>query len=342
MSGYTPFPSRSGGSSDSLLSPLPCFYQRPRLAFDGTQQSWARVRPKVPRAPSCTSEYLPCSTAATLLAPVPLRSHPRPSLRLTWYRFSQLTEGCTAGKARRLSPGLTAAFRVLEPAARRVGADPLNSAWFCPVPTLALPAFGIWQARGRLLPTFASMLLYLVPPGHSKVCWPSRSHWREDREAPVHQSGARRQGATVSPLHHSVEAGVSFPCPVPSGWPWHKIPKLCYRPCWTRGNSSSAPSQEQYLSRTWQIAWELPRWRAEPIKEVPPPRHPHPARLFYLSTRHRTSDDKNDSPREDSPGLTAFRAFPSQTPNPITSRPRRGFPARRAWRDVGIDGLGCC
>lgn len=145
----------------------------------------------------------------------------------------------------------------------------------------------------------------------------------DGRGPPAHQSGALRQGATVSPLHHSLEAGVPFLYLV--NWPWHKIPKLCYRPCWARGNSSSAPSQEQYLSRTWQIAWELPRWLAESHKEGTSPRHPHPARLFLPFHTTPNIRRQKDSPCEDSPASLCSVLLSGQTPKSTTSKTHRGF-----------------
>lgn len=64
--------------------------------------------------------------------------------------------------------------------------------------------------------------------------------------------------------------------------------------------------QEQYLSRTWQIAWELPRWtckKRQPIKKVPPlgihtlldffPPLLYPFPIQYFAYWHTTLPERN-------------------------------------------------
>lgn len=85
--------------------------------------------------------------------------------------------------------------------------------------------------------------------------------------APVQHTGA-------CPRPSRFEAGVSF-----LYRPWHKIPKLCYRSCQAELNQVSASSQEQYLFRTWQIAY-----MRESLKGGNSPRHPPLATTSVLHT----------------------------------------------------------
>lgn len=131
----------------------------------------------------------------------------------------------------------------------------------------------------------------------------------------------------------------------PVNWPWHKIPKLCCRPCWARGHSSSAPSQEQYLSRTWQIAWKLPRWRTESHKGGTSPRRPHPARIFPTfphDTQYQTTyyGESIAHAKNIQPCHRSAPSHPSQshtTPQSTAPNTHREIPGSRDWSHVGIE-----
>lgn len=100
--------------------------------------------------------------------------------------------------------------------------------------SIFLPALQILTkpADTSVTPTRSRYFFFFL----SRSARPLRSLSDWTRVPPAHQSGARRRGTTVSPLHHSSRPGSRFY----AQWTGHGIasPKLCYRPCWVRGNLS--------------------------------------------------------------------------------------------------------